>query len=291
MGDAAGNQRELESLVYLATPAEPPLELGAGAPRDAEGRLLARRRWLTLEGRSLADAAIEVAAKDGDFLARTSVDAEGHFALSLPAAERPSAFEIRVQGALGESRAETFEVVLDARPPVIRLAAPPPLRRAERQLEIKGRVEDAVRLAFGERPIALDAQGRFSVQVELSPGLNELTLTATDLAGNPARWRGMVLLDQEPPTLAAFKLVEDPRGDRQSLLVEIQAEDASGLVATAPYRVEVGGQVLDGVARRGEDRTRFWDRLRLPAQPQGRPRLSAVTLEDYLGNRQEIRLD
>jgi hypothetical protein len=289
--DSAGNTRELESLVYLAARAEASLELAAGVPRDAAGRLLARRHWTSLEGKSLADATVEVASRAGDFLARTTADAAGHFALSVPAAERPAVFDIRVQGPLGQSREDSFETVLDAHPPVIRLDTSPSLRSAEPTIRLHGRVEDGAHLRLGERPVALDAQGRFSVEAELDPGLNALTLTAADLAGNLGHWRGLVLLDREPPALAAFTLAEDPRGDRQSLLVEFQAEDASGLVATAPYRVKVGAQVLDGVARRGEDPKRFWDRLRLPAERRGRPRLSTVTLEDDLGNRREIRLD
>ena len=79
-------------------------------------------------------------------------------------------------------------------------------------------------------------------------------------------------------------------GGRQ-VQVEIQAHDQSGITAVIPYQVEIGDRVLNGTLSRCPDRSCFRGQLFVPATVRGRPRLRSVTLQDYLGNRQEVHLD
>ncbi len=290
--DRAGNLHQVERLVYLTPDTDFPLELARSAPRDDAGRLLVNRSWFALEGTTLPGTSLRVsAAAPEEFAASGVADARGRFSLTLPARTRITTFELAAHGPLGQRRRETFDVVLDQTPPVIKLDRVPAERAAEPRLTLTGQLEGGETLLSAGREVALSPDGRFSLDIVLESGANVLSLTARDRAGNRGSWQQTIVLDQEPPRLTGYRLVEETHGARPTLTVEIKADDASGLVAGAPYRVEAGSFVHQGVAQRCPDRSCYRDRFILPAEEIVRARLSAVTLQDYLGNRQEVALD
>ncbi|MBK1720837.1 FecR domain-containing protein [Thiocystis violacea] len=290
--DRAGNLRRLERVVHLRPQGELPLTLAPQTPRDAAGQLLASRPWLTLEGQAPPGSAVRVTTpKAAAFVAAGIADAAGRFGVMLHLDAPLTHFELSAEGPQGQRYQETFAVVLDRTPPRIRLDAEPPDRSAATRLSLSGQVEDGERLSLGDREVQLQAGGRFSLDLDLQPGVNDLTLIARDRAGNAVRWERSVVLDQEPPRLETYRLVDEQQGAQSVLLVEIEARDESGLVAAVPYRIEAGSLVREGIAQRCADRVCHRDRLVLPAGQARHARLSAVILQDYLGNRREVRLD
>ncbi len=144
----------------------------------------------------------------------------------------------------------------------------------------------------GGRSVPLGPDGRFALKIPLRSGPNEILLEARDQVGNEDRWRQTVLLDQEPPRLLSHRLIQT-QGEPPARLVvvEIVAEDPSGVVAAVPYRLEAEGFAHEGIATRSADRSTYQDRVVLPVGARGTPRLRSVTLRDYLGNHQEVDLD
>ncbi len=180
-------------------------------------------------------------------------------------------------------------------PPRIHLDRSPAERTAEATLRLAGWVEGGETLMAGGQSVALAPDGRFALAIPLRPGANEILLRARDRAGNESGWRQSVLLDQEPPRLVSYRLLPAEGADLRSLVVEIVAEDGSGVVAAVPYRLAVGDGERRGVAMRRADRASHQDLVVIPvdagAGGGATPRLRSVTLRDYLGNRQEIDLD
>lgn len=290
--DPAGNTSRLERLVRHAPETELPLLLAEGLPRDDQGRLIVNRPRFTLDGVTLAQSQVRVSRPEtAEPVASGTADDRGYFSLDLPARARVSHFVLEATGPMNRQRRQSIEVVLDDRAPKLRLDAPLPSRTAVAALVLRGQVEGGRTLSSGDRPVALAPDGTFALEIVLSPGPNRVTLAARDLAGNESVWEQTVTLDREPPRLVDVRLVEEDAAAGRTLRLEIGARDESGLTAGFPYRVRVGDAVFQGIAQRCPDRLCHRDRIALPATARGRPRLSSVTVEDYLGNRQEIALD
>ena len=290
--DAAGNTKRLERVVHRSPGGTLPLTLAPGLARDTEGRLLVNRPWLTLSGEAPAGTRVRATSADmPEFAAEGAADASGRFGLTVRVDRPMTRLDLTAVGPDGRQRRETVELVLDQTPPVIHLDPEPPQRSAQPTLSLQGRLEGGDALYLDDQEAPLDAKGHFRLEARLRPGLNRLTLVARDRAGNLARWQRGILLDQQPPKLEDYRLISAEQAGQPVLVVEIQAEDESGLVASVPYRVRSGDWVRQGLAQRCANRRCYRDRFLLPPGADPGVRLSAVTLEDYLGNRREVQID
>ncbi|EXJ13942.1 FecR domain-containing protein [Imhoffiella purpurea] len=290
--DAAGNLSRLERRLYRTPESPMPLRLAEHLPRDDLGRILVTRPQFGLSGRTLPDAEVRIQSETHPGLsAATQADAEGRFDLILSLPDPSTRLRAVASGPLGERAESALEVVLDSVPPLIRLDREPPRRTADPRLTLSGRVEEGESLMFDGQPVALSETGAFAFCIPLRSGENRIRLVARDRAGNPAVLERGILLDREPPRLIRYDLVEEGDGPLRLLRVEIEAEDASGMTAGIPYRLDLGGRSRQGIARRGSGRNSYQDRVALPADSALGPRLRSVELRDYLGNRREVAIE
>ncbi len=291
--DPAGNLSRVERILHFSQTQRLPLELAQGLPRDAQGRLVVNRPRFTLRGSTLAGSRIRLQSLEPPgFGASAVADAEGGFSLTVPAAVGVSQLMLEGQGPLGQRVQRRLEVVLDTTAPLIHLDSAPPDRTSDPMLLLAGQVEGASRLIAGTRPVALSPEGRFGLEVPLESGPNLILLEARDQVGNQRLWQETVVLDQDPPGLVGHRLIgRGTSGASGVLEVEIRAQDATGVVAAIPYRLEVQGDTHLGVARRCADRTCHRDRVLLQPAAIQSARLRSLVLEDYLGNRREVELD
>ncbi|MFD2111708.1 FecR domain-containing protein [Thiorhodococcus fuscus] len=289
--DAAGNLGRLERVLYR-TPGSPmPLRMAEGVPRDDRDRLLVASRRFALSGVTLPGASVRIDSEDDPTVSVTApADADGHFDLILPARTEGTRFHAVASGPLGERAESDLEVVLDGTPPRILLDQVVPRRTSDPHLSLSGRVEDGESLEFDGQSVALSEEGTFAFGIPLRSGENRIRLVARDRAGNRATLERSLLLDREPPRLTAYRLSEEI-GPPRRLRVEIAAEDASGLTAGVPYRLQIGETLHQGVARRGSERDDYEDWVALPADLTAKPRLRSVQLRDYLGNRREVVIE
>lgn len=290
--DPAGNVQRIERVVHLTPEDALPLSLAPDLPRDPDGRVLVNRPWLTLTGEAPVGTVLRVVKADASgFAAAGTADENGQFGLTIRVDEPVTRLDLTAVGPAGRQRRETIDLVLDRTPPVIHLDPEPPRRSARSTLRLRGWVEGGDQLYLGDREAQLNADGRFALETGLRPGSNRIELVARDAAGNNALWQLSIVLDQEPPQLADYRVIAAEQVGRPVVVVEIEAEDASGLVASVPYRVRVGDWVGEGFAQRCANRRCHRDRLRLPVDGAAGARLVSVTLQDYLGNRREVQLD
>jgi hypothetical protein len=290
--DPAGNLTQTQRTLHYHPGATLPLRFAEDLPRDVRARLLVNRSRFTLAGTSLPGAQIRVRSQDAVGVdASDRADAQGRFSITLPARNAATAFVLDATGPLGQQASQSFEVVLDGSPPRILLDTQPPQRTADPVLTLAGRLEEGVALDQGGQSIELAPDGRFTLKVQLRSGANVILLKARDLARNEADWQRTLVLDQEPPKLDAHRVIEQPGESARRVIVEIEAHDDSGMTAGIPFRLAVGDEMREGIAGRCPDRRCYRAQIVLPATSRGLPRLRSLTLQDYLGNRQEIELD
>jgi len=290
--DPAGNVSREERTLSFLPPSTWFLRFAEGMARDDQARLVVDRPLIALKGTTLAGTSVRIGAIDASgFEANTVADEGGFFRFTLPVRAGVSEFVIDAVGPAGQRDEQRFAVVLDTVPPEIYLESQPPSRTASPMLTLSGRVEGGTAMALGNHPASVTLEGRFALDIPLESGANVVSLTARDLAGNRAEWQQTVVLDQEPPELLAYRVFHEQGTRGRTLVVEIEAQDASGLTAGIPYVLEVGKSIRSGVARRCVDGRCYRDRIALPTATPGQARLLSVTPQDYLGNRKEIQLE
>ncbi len=78
-----------------------------------------------------------------------------------------------------------FEIVLDETPPYLALFSPKDESdRYERSLLVSGDTERGSRISVNGTPVPISGDGRFTTEIALEPGQNQIVVTAADPAGN-----------------------------------------------------------------------------------------------------------
>jgi hypothetical protein len=131
------------------------------------------------------------AASDGTFTFPNIALSEGHNTLWVTAVD-----------AAGNAYSIQRNITVDSVPPSLAVAQSPNILTQETSVEFTGLSEPTavVRVNGAAAPRSGDA---FSYTLSLLPGVNMVTITATDAAGNPASWYGVVVSDNDLPVLVA----------------------------------------------------------------------------------------
>lgn len=120
---------------------------------------------------------------------------------------------LRVSAAgVARSVAQSAEVWVDTQPPILRLTNLDDVTRvASPGLAIEGVTEtgSTVYQAGAAQPIAVDANGAFKLERQLTEGPNILEILASDQAGNTARTSHEVTLVTHPPELTLITPTND----------------------------------------------------------------------------------
>lgn len=113
-----------------------------------------------------------------------TIDGSQRLHATLFLAEGAVTFQLSLSDALGNYAVFPFNWKLDTQPPKITLNTPPPGITSQPGYALSGTVEsDAAQMTFNGVPVTFPSL-RFSVIWNLTEGLNEGTLTATDGVGN-----------------------------------------------------------------------------------------------------------
>ena len=249
------------------------------APRD----FLTNGDVLSLAGRTTANAAIEI--RSGDTVrASAAADGDGVFRVNVPVAADAETLAFAVIAPSGFTTVEDFAVTVDRDAPEIAFDALPPRLTAATGLRIAGATEPGAKLTLNGRAVTL-ADGRFDETVTLVPGDNPVELIATDAAGNVRIDKSTVRLDQEPPRLVSATGAPALSGGKPVLMVEVVAEDSSGLAKAAPFTVVLGPRSLSGYLRYNKAAKRYQGSLAIPDGDPAAAKLSRVELQDDAGNR------
>ena len=156
----------------------------AGKPKAWEATLSAVSAF-TLEGTAPPGTTM-ILLVNGQEVARGQADEEGRFALPITfPAEGTYSLELKAVGPDGlVPIAPPVPFTHDATPPSLEILEPTTSEVTGASVTLRGRTEPGALVRVGSRQTEADAQGLFSVEVPLNPGTNEITVTATDAAGN-----------------------------------------------------------------------------------------------------------
>ena len=262
---------------------------------DPTVREIAPRHFVTngdvisLAGRTTANAMVEVRA--GDTVRASAVaDGDGVFRVNVPVAESEGAFAFAVVTPSGFTTVEDIVVSVDREAPTFTFDALPPRLTAEPALRLAGTTDPGAALTLNGKPVDL-ADGRFDLTVTLVPGANPIELAATDAAGNVGVDSSVVRLDREAPRLVFAAGTAATSGGKPVLMVEVVAEDASGLAKAAPFVVTVGPQSLSGYLRYNKAAKRYQGSVVIADGDPAGARLARVELQDDAGNRQVFDIE
>lgn len=159
---------------------------------------------INLGGTAEAGSIVKISAA-GLLIGTVTADAHGNFTLpGVTLAEGTNSYTATATDAAGNESLPSapLGIVLDTRAPVITVTAP-----AENaffsapQVTVKGSIDEPVASLIINGQAATLSSLDFDQPLTLTPGLNTITLVATDLAGNQATKTVFVTLDNTPPVV------------------------------------------------------------------------------------------
>jgi hypothetical protein len=173
----------------------------------------------------------------------------GEFDLELPLNEGANYFGLAATDRAGNTASVVIWVTRDTFDPVLELYGPVDgLEVNHTDVTVWGLVEeyDAVTITLHrvstdivDRPIYPGEDGRFEVLAELEEGVNEIVVTARDLAGNTVTIRRIVNLDMTPPSLELLS-------PQDGTLLNVRQVTVGFTVSTDADQVYVNGKRVLG---------------------------------------------
>lgn len=166
-------------------------------------------------------------------------------AVPLTLKEGVNTFLVAATDLCGGQAQSSASITLDSVPPHILLNPLPPALTRQTGLVLTGTVDDpTAALTLNGKPVALDAQGGFSVPVALQEGQNAFAFVAVDPAGNSGRLDASVVRDTQAPVVVITAPLEGALTNALQLLV-------TGTVSDPAARLTVNGQTVPLVSAGG----------------------------------------
>ena len=252
------------------------------------GHFIVSQRSISLVGKTNPNCSISVTSPGTAAPARATADSNGRFQVNLNLTGRRQMFTVKIASPSGVERHASLNIEIDDKAPTIKIDEKIPSATRQKRLSIKGRVEDAERFDLNKNQISLQ-NGQFSTEIDLKPGLNRLSFSASDIVGNVARIEKEVLFDPDPPRLLKYEIFLGKGEDKNQASVIVKAQDSTGLIKTAPFTVQVGKQSHTGHMILSGSKGRYIGSFSIPEGGGHIIKFKSVTLSDYLGNSKEYR--
>lgn len=184
--DKAGNVSKISRNIVLDTK---PLEMTIDSPQV----VFTNKTPFVVKGKTSPGTNV-VAVSQQTMVARATADEQGAFALEIPLAEEgENTFRIM---AMSGSKNNTKEITInyDKTPPVIKCELQPVVNQQSFMLYgvTDPDLEVSVTVGSETKKVKSDLQGKFQASFRLKEGLNPVTITAADKAGNEGKFTGFV---------------------------------------------------------------------------------------------------
>jgi hypothetical protein len=178
--------------IDLALPAES-AEIG----QDGEQVFFTKKATIPIAIQTLPGAQVEFVVNDVA-VARAAADADGRVTVDFPVdAEGEYRITAVIETPAGDRSlpAPARLLVVDRTPPSLVLSEPAQPQVKTSTVLLKGVTTPGAQLLLNGQPLSVDAEGRFTQKLRLSPGPNQLVLVATDRAGNSVTAQSVVILE------------------------------------------------------------------------------------------------
>ncbi|GFO57557.1 hypothetical protein GMSM_45640 [Geomonas sp. Red276] len=158
-----------------------------------------------------------------------SVSPDGGFSFALTLLKGENAISTVASDLAGNSVTDTRTITLDQDAPVLSITTPADnSKTASRVIDVNGSVEESASvqiMANGVAQTASMAGLQFTATAGLNPGLNTITITATDLAGNASSQKRTVIFDDQAPSLSVTEPGQDVRTNQSAIKIRGNASD------------------------------------------------------------------
>jgi uncharacterized Zn-binding protein involved in type VI secretion len=159
----------------------------------------------TIAGTTEANTTVTIAHARGS-TNTTRSDANGTFAVAVPLDEGLNVYTVTARDQAGNAYSLAATTIVDSAPPSLAV-----LLDGWPSATAYGRLASVTVEAFTEATAQVQVNGlpaarsgeAFSLALPLALGLNNITVVATDVAGNSAMWSGQAYFDEAPPMLTA----------------------------------------------------------------------------------------
>jgi hypothetical protein len=207
---------------------------------------------------------------------------DGTFSYAVTLVEGPNTVTVVATDNAGNQRTKARSITYDPVAPAISIASPTDNSLTGRAfLTIKGAVDEKARVTVAvnaKQPHLANRIGTaFSGVVYLEPGLNTVTVTAVDLAGNSSSVKRTITFDNNKPTLAVIDPVQDAVITQPQLTLKGTVSDTMSDVTVT---VTVDGQSYTPEIVNGE----FQQTVTVAAEGQ---HAIVVIATDALGHKQK----
>ena len=287
--DPAGNRNTLVRTVTFVPYRKTEISHDPSLKQVAPGHFVAQGLGFTFKGRAEPASLVEIQSTDDSFRANTFSDVdEGVFTVSVPLMKERNEFDLSVTTLAEYHLKDRFVVEVDLTPPEIRLDPEPPRVSESQSIPVKGFVSDGTTLTLNGNSIEL-TDGRFEEMIELRPGKNKIQLIASDLVGNTSCVEREVVFDNEPPKLLKYDLSHRVASGGESVHIIVFAEDEFGMKRAAKFTLQAGDFKYADYLIYCRDMACYQQTVNLPQKAKGEIEVT-VELEDYHGNKKEVRL-
>jgi uncharacterized repeat protein (TIGR02543 family) len=209
----------------------------------------------------------------------------GGFSCALALINGSNLITIVTTDSLGNSTTDTRTVILDTAAPLLTVSTPADnAKTAQSTVVASGSINEGSTVTVsvnGAAPQGAALNGNsFSATVNLAVGMNTITLTATDLAGNATSAARTITYDNSAPSLAITNPSQDLATASNSLTVSGTVSDS----LTAPtVTIDFNGQNFTPAIVAGA----FSQQLTIPAE--GSYRITATAVDEVGNSSQVIR--
>jgi len=232
--EAKGTARSTSKSIVVTLDNTPPIVRLANLPDD----LKVGSEELLLEGTTEPGSSLWLNDQPQPIV----LSSNGGFSLRHLLREGENRIELTAVDPSGNASSVTRNVTLVLRPPEIILDNPPDdLWINQRLLSVQGRADPDAQLLVDGKEAAVDADGRFNVDVLLEEGENVLRVQATDPVGNETAVERRVFLKLQPPPITITSVQEGAQVNEPSLLVAGQTE-AGAIVRVNGQEVAIDTQ-------------------------------------------------
>jgi len=293
--DRSGNITKAERVITYIPTGKTELSFDPSLIQSAPNCFVMKQPSFMLSGKTQPESV--VAVRNERFSASSVTNAEGRFEISVRTEGQKEEFEITVTTRSGETKTDRFSTEIDNEPPVIKFSQEIPSATAKKEISLTGQVEGAAVLKLNGKEVMLEKEkekagsSSFQVSTQLSPGMNPLRFEASDRVENLSVVEKEILLDADPPRLIDYSLSLREAKGGEEIRVTVRAEDVSDLVKASAFVIQIGNWTYKGQMVRSGAKKEYAVSFRVPNNVKGKVKLKSLALSDYLGNKQELRIE
>jgi len=287
--DRAGNKSELKRKIFYDPEDEINILYEGDLVYLGSGRYMINKPEFKILGKTKPQCKINFYSSDSAISLRSFSDIYGNFDLKLQQDSLIVKYFTHLISRAGNTVLDSIEIIKDQIPPKAEFLDIIPDRTSNSSILLRMMTSEVCRIRINGREVE-SAASELSHKYDLQSGSNRLVFEITDIADNLAKYEFDIYRDDLPPGLVKYE-INPVKSDLESYVVQIYAEDESGLQKKAEVKVSYGNRQGTEFLIYNDILKRYEGTIKLPYGAQSPLRIGSVTLTDYLGNSRDYPIE